>query len=520
MDTAKDEKRQFHPDYGIMLVPLIIIGCIAATFFIWPEGATNTLSVIRAFINAYLSSWIGLVGIASLIASIVIAASPLGKIKLGDSKPLSRFHWGAIIFTTTICSDVLFYGICEWSFYIDDPYVTSRAGALQDWVPTMSLFHWGPTVWSFMLVLAAGFGFMMYIRNTRSRKLSEACRGLLGRRVDGPIGRIIDILAIFAVYASIASGFGINIPAIGDALGAVFGFTAGPWFYIALILVSCLIYTISAWIGMKSISWFSTVCVWLFGGLLVYAFLFSGRPMFLVETAVTSIGNFLNNFISISTQLDPMRQTDFPQNWTLFYWCYWLTWGISAPFLIAQISGGRTIRQLIVEGYAWGVAGTWLSFLVLGNYGMSLQLVDGMNFSGEIAAGVPASTVAVEILNTLPLPKLVLMVAAIVMFLLLTTCLDSTALVVGAFSEPYLTIDELPDRRIRLFWSILLIVMPIALLFARGSLENIQSVCIIAAFPLSIVLILCVAAFFKEGFAYVKAPPESATEQIPAEDPE
>jgi BCCT family betaine/carnitine transporter len=83
-----------------------------------------------------------------------------------------------------------------------------------------------------------------------------------------------------------------------------------------------------------------------------------------------------------------------------------------------------------------------------------------------------------------------------------------------------LTIDELPDRRIRLFWSILLIVMPIALLFARGSLENIQSVCIIAAFPLSIVLILCVAAFFKEGFAYVKAPPESATEQIPAKDPE
>ena len=510
MDTTKHESKQFHPDYGIMLVPLVIVGGIAATFFLWPEGATNTLTVIRAFINTYLSSWIGLVGIASLVASIYIAASPLGRIRLGDQKPMSKFQWGAIVFTTTIASDVLFYGICEWTFYIDDPYITSQLGAIQDWVPTMSLFHWGPTVWSFMLVLAAGFGFMMHIRNAKSRKLSEACRGLLGKRVDGPIGRTIDLLAIIAVYASIASAFGINIPAIGDALGAAFGFTAGTGFYIGLILVVCLVYTLSAWSGMKSISWFSSACVWMFGGLIVYAFLFSGRPMFLVETAVTSIGNFFNNFIRLSTQLDPMRETNFPQNWTLFYWCYWLTWGMGAPFFIAQVSGGRTIRQVIVEGYAWGIAGTWISFLVLGNYGMSLQLMDGMNFSAEIAAGIPASTVAVEILGTLPLPRLVILVAAIVMFLLLTTCLDSTALIVGAFSEPYLDADELPDRRVRLFWSVLLIVMPIGLLFAKGSLENIQSVCIIAALPLSVTLVLAVVSFIREGKAYLKATSQSA----------
>jgi len=86
--------------------------------------------------------------------------------------------------------------------------------------------------------------------------------------------------------------------------------------------------------------------------------------------------------------------------------------------------------------------------------------------------------------------------------------MDSTALIVGAFSEPYLKTEELPDRRIRLFWSILLIILPIGLLFAQGSLENMQSVCIIAAIPLSVILILCLAAFFKDGRAYLAAQAE------------
>ncbi len=505
MNSAKQEKKQGRPDYGIILIPLVVIGLISATFFIWPEAATNTLYAIRVFINTWFSSWIGLFGIASLVVSIYFAASPLGKIRLGSKKPLSRFHWGAIVFTTTISADVLFYGICEWTFYIDDPYVVSLPGAIQDWVPTMSLFHWGPTVWSFLLVLSAPYAYMMHIRHTESRKLSEACRSIIGRHADGFWGRLIDLVAVFAIYGGIATGIALSAPVIGDALGSVFGFTSGTGVYIALILVICLVYTVSAWIGMKSVSWFSSLCIGLFAVLLAYVFLFSGRSVFLLETAVTSVGVLLNNFIQLSTQMDPLRTTSFPQNWTLFYWTYWIVWGVGAPFFIAQISGGRSIRQVILEGYAWGLAGTWISFFVLGNYGMSLQLIDGMPLSTEILSGVPFSAVAVEILGTLPMGKIVILLAAVVMTLLITTCLDSTVLIIGAFSEPRLkTTDELPDRKIRFFCSILLIVLPIALLFSQSSIENIQSVTIISALPLSVILIIPVVGFIKEGWAYIK----------------
>ena len=505
MNSAKQEQKQLRPDYGILLIPLIVIGGISISFFIWPEESTNTLYAIREFINTWFSSWIGLVGIASVAISVYFAASPLGKIRLGNKKPLSRFQWGAIVCTTTLAADVLFYGICEWTFYIDDPYVASLPGAIQDWVPTMSLFHWGPTVWSFLLVLAAPYAYMMHIRKTESRKLSEACRSIIGKHADGFWGRLFDLIAVFAIYGGIATGTALSAPVIGDALGSVFGFTSGTGVYIAILLIICLVYTVSAWVGMKSISWFSSFCVWLFAALLAYVFLFSGRPMFLLETAVTSIGVLLNNFVQLSTQMDPLRTSSFPQNYTLFYWTYWIVWGVGAPFFIAQISGGRTIRQIIVEGYAWGLAGTWMSFFVLGNYGMSLQLIDGMPLSAEILSGVPFSAVAVEILGTLPLGKIVILLAAVVMILLITTCLDSTVLIIGAFSEPRLkTTDELPDRKVRLFCSILLIVLPIALLFSQSSIENIQSVTIICALPLSVILIIPVAGFIKEGWAYIR----------------
>ena len=504
MDNANIEKKNRHPDFGVMLVPLVVVGLISATFFIWPEGATNTLYTIRGFINDWFSSWFGLFGIASVAVSIYIAASPLGKIRLGNKKPMSRFQWGAIVFTTAFGADAIIYGGCEWTFYMDDPYVASLPGSLQDWVPAMSLFHWGPTVWSFLLVMAAAFAYMMHIRNTESRKLSEACRGILGRHVDGPWGHLIDLFTVFAVYASINTCLLICVPGIGDAVGALFGISSGTGLYIALMLILCLIYAVSAWIGMKSISWFSSVCVWLFGILLVYVFLFGGRTTYLLETAITSTGTFLQHFVQLSTQLDPLRTTSFPQNWTLFYWSYWITWTVGPPFFIAQISGGRTIRQVILEGYAWGVAGGWVTFFVLGNYGMSLQLIDGMPLSAEMLAGVPVSAIFIEILRTLPLSRIVIPLTTVVMILQTTTLMDSTTLIVGAFSEPYLKPDELPSRKVRLFWAILMIVLPIALLFAQGSLNNIQSVAIIAALPLSVLLIIAVVGFIKEGRAYIR----------------
>lgn len=507
-----NEKNSKSLDMSLMIVPFVVISIIGATFFIMPEAATNTLYLIREFMNTWFSSWFAVLGVAGIVISIYVAASPIGKIRLGsDKREFSRFHWGAMVFTGTMGADVVFYSIHEWAYYVGDPYVESLGGSAQDWVSTFPLFHWGPTVWAFYLIMGVALSFMIYVRGRRSRRISEACRPILGKRVDGFWGRIIDLLTIITIIAGIASSFAMSTPMIANLIGDVFGFTPGTSVCIGLLVTMCIIYSISAWIGLDAISKSSSICVYLFMGLLAYVFLVGGRAMYSIETGITAIGNLAQNFIRLSTQVDPLRTTCFPQNWTLFYWAYWLTWCVGGPFFIAQISRGKTIREIIVEGYSWGVAGTWISFIILGSYAQSLQMIDGMDLTGMVFS-TSGESMVLAVLHTLPLGKIVCAVLAVVMVLFFTTSLDSVSLVTAAFCHRNLDPDDLPKKPVRLFWSILLIVMPIALLFAEGSLSNIQSVSVIAALPISFVLLIATASFIKDAKGYLKERSEAKEE--------
>lgn len=498
-------KQKNHLDYPLLLIPFCVICAVCATFFLWPQAATNALTLLRGFLNRWFSSWYALIGLLGIVVSLYLALSPLGKIRLGEKeKALPPFQWGAMVFTATMAADIVYYSLCEWALYAQDPYLNSLGGSIQDWAATMPLFHWGPTVWSFYLVLAAALAFMIFVRGRNTRRLSESCRPILGRHVDGIPGKIIDLLTIFNLFSLVAASFAVSIPMISQLLGNILGFQATKATDLLVNIFICLIYSAVAWFGLKAISRLSSLCVWMFLGLLAFVFFFGGRSVYILETSITALGNLCNNFLRLSTQLDPLRTTSFPQNFTIFYWAYWLGWCVGGPFFIAQISGGRTVRQVILEGYAWGLSGTWISFMILGGYSQSLQMVDGMNLSGAIAAGEPVGSVILSMLSTLPLHKLVLILVVIVMVAFHATTLDTISVISAAFCCKSLKPEELPDRKLRLFWAILLVLLPIALLFADGSFDNIQSVTILCALPISAILVLCTASFIKDGKAYLK----------------
>ena len=492
-------------DLVLILVPFLVIAGIGSTFFLWPTAATNTISAIRAFLDAWLSPWYCLVALLGFGLSIYLIFSPIGKIRLGNQdQEISNFRWGAMVFTSTTAADLVFFGLCEWAIYAEEPYLGTLGGSIQDWAPTCSLFHWGPLAWCYFMVLAAVFGFMIHVRGCNSRRFSEACRPLLGSKVDGIWGKVLDIVAIFGLLAAIASGFSVATPLLSGALGAIFGFSAGTGTSITILIVICAVYSVVACLGMKAISRLSSICIWLYFAFIAYVFCLGGRQIYILETAITSVGTLLQNFIRLSTQLDPLHTTAFPQNWSIFYWTYWMVWCVGVPFFIAQISKGKTIRQVIIGGYGWGLAGTWMAFMVLGNYGQSLQMIDGMNISGAIAAGEPIADVILSILATLPGHKIALILMVITMAALYCTTLDTLVVISAAYCCRSLAPDALPQRRIRLFWAILYMVLPIALLFAEGSFNNMQSVSIIAALPISVVLILCAISFLKDSKKYLR----------------
>ena len=367
-----------------------------------------------------------------------------------------------------------------------------------------TVFHWSLIPWGFYLVLAVAFGFMLHVRKRERQKYSEACRPLLGKYTDGWLGRIIDLLAVFALIAGTATTFSVATPLMTSIINELFHISIAPTFLtITILVITCCIYTYALLHGFKGIGILARICVFMFFGLLAYVLFFGGETKFIIENGLTSLGKMFQNFFELSTYTDPQRTTSFPQNWTIYYWAYWMVWCVAAPFFIGSISKGRTIKQTILGGYIFGVGSTIISFVILGNYSMGLQASGAADFLTEYVENGDAYSIIINIIRTIPWSPFILLLVLLTMFAFYSTSFDSIALTASMYSYRKLGENEMPNRGIQLMWCILLIMLPIALVFAQSSMSNLQTVSIIAAFPIGIIMVMIVYSLIKDANSYL-----------------
>lgn len=487
------------------LVPFAAILLLCLFFIVNPQGSTAALSAIRSFLGDTLGSYYLLIGLGVLVLSLWIAFSPLGKIKLGrpeEPPKYSFWSWGAMVFTCGLAADILFYSFCEWIYYAQEPRV-AELGSIQDWASTFPLFHWGPIPWSFYATLAACFGFMLHVRGVKKQKYSEACRPLLGKNTDKWPGKLIDVLAVIALIAGTATTFSVATPLLSAALSRILGIESSKFITIAILVVTCLVYTVAVLKGIKGVSWLANACMYLFGALLLYVLIFGGSARYTIETGITALGNMIQNFIGLSTWTDALRSSSFPQNWTIFYWAYWMVWCVASPFFMGSISRGRTVKQVILGAYLFGLSSTLISFIILGNYGLGLQIMGQFDALSLYNSCGDLYQTIIAIIDTLPAAGIPLVLLIVSMIAFYATSFDSITLVASQYSYRQFRQGEEASRRMKLFWAILLILLPIALIFSEGTMSNLQTVSIIAAFPIGFVILMIIASFIKDARAYL-----------------
>lgn len=494
-------------DWLITLLPLGIIIGLCIVFFFMPEQSNEVLGKIRFFFGDTFGTYYLVIGLGIFILSLYIAGSRYGNIVLGDKgeKPkYSFFAWGSMMFTCGLAADILFYSFSEWVLYATDPHM-AEMGSIQDWAGVYPLFHWSFIPWGFYLVLAVAFGFMLHVRKRTRQKYSEACRPILGKHTDGWAGRIIDLLAVFALLAGTATTFSVATPLMAAIMGELFHIEISRTVInIIILIITCIVYTYSLLHGFKGISVLANVCIYMFFGLLAVVLLFGGETRYIIETGFSSLGRMVQNFIGLSTFTDPLRTSNFPQNWTIYYWAYWMVWCVAAPFFIGSISRGRTVRQTILGGYVFGVGSTLTSFIILGNYSMGMQVTGRADFIAQYNETGDLYTMIVSIIKTMPAAPVIMVVVLLTMVAFYATSFDSIALTASCYSYHELAEGEQPHKGIQLMWCILLILLPIALLFAESSMNNLQSVSIIAAFPIGVVILLIVGSFLKDAGKIIK----------------
>jgi len=500
-------KKNRNISYHLLFFPLCIVVVLAVLVSIFPDGAARIIESLFYIFANQLGSFYLIMGLITLIGSIAIASSKFGNTRLGNvNKPVfSNFKWGALIFTSTMAADIVYWSLIEWVYYYQaNPMGLPELSSAQrqQIASTYPLFHWGPIPWSFYILPASAYAYMFFVKGRTRQTLSEACRPLLAQKVDGFTGKFIDIIAVVGLLGGTATTFALATPLIASSVNRLLGLSLGRELTIAILLFVGLVFTTAVLWGMKWIARLALINVALFAIMLLFV-LFTGPTRFIIESGISGVGNMIQNFVSMATWTDPLRVTGegdsgFPQQWTVFYWAYWIAWFVATPFFIAKVSEGRTIRQMIFGAFFYGILGTFTSFIVFGNFGLYQQISGNVDTVGLLASGAPPAEIILLFFDQLPLANFALFLLAIMMITFYASTFDAITLVVAGFCRKKIKQDEYPEKGLRLFWALVFIIFPISLIWAESTLGMLQTISILVAFPLSIIMLMIIFSFVKE----------------------
>lgn len=520
------EKKQGNIDWVITLVPLGIILLLSVFLFSFPKQSARVTDVLRnLFVNQLGFCYI-LIGLFVVIASFGVAFSKYGKIKLGNlERPkYSNFRWGAMIFTSTMAADILYWSLIEWAYYYhSNPTGEAEYSIVQqqEWASTYPLFHWGPIPWAFYILPAAAYAYRFFVKKKSRQSLSQACEPILGNRVKGTFGKIIDVFAVVGLLAGTATTFSLATPLLTQALCTVLQIESSNLLTIGVLTLIAVIFSLAVIIGMKAISKLAVICVVVFA-MLLSIFIIFGPKVYMIESGLNGIGNVIQNFFSYSTWTDPLRATGdgtsgFPQTWTIFYWAYWIAWFVATPFFIANISEGRTIRQMITGAFGFGIAGTYTSFIVFGNFGLYQQTSGAVDVAGMLDQGAAPAEAIVQVFAQLPVADLALIILVVAMIAFYASTFDAITMVISGFSTKKLAPGEEPSKKLRGFWAIIFLILPVALIWSESTLSMLQTLSIVAAFPLGVIMLLIIFSFFKELKHHSEMKSSDAAESLETE---
>lgn len=478
---------------------------VVLPLLVWPDQGEYWISIAKNFMTDKLGFLYLALGLSAFFFMIYIVFSDIGQIKLGDvdEKPeFSTSSWAAMLFCGGIGASILYWGTIEWAYYYQNPPFQLEAGSEEAvrWAATYGIFHWGPIAWSIYLIPALPIAYFYYVRKQPVLKVSAALMPVIGEKHShGKFGKLIDVLFIFGLLGGAATTLGLAAPLINEGISHLFGIPSTTASQIGVLFLCTMLFAYSSYKGMdEGIKVLSNINFW--GALALLAFvLIAGPTLFMLETGLDSLGRMLSNFFIMASWAEPFggygsfADTHFPQDWTIFYWAWWLVFAPSMGLFVARISRGRTIKQMVSGAIFFGSFGCALYFMILGNFGLSLQLSGQLDVV-SILNEQGATKAIYAILSQLPMSTFVIAVFTLLCIIFTATTFDSISFILASVVQNNVTED--PLRWNRLFWAFTLSFMPSVLMF-MGGLATLQTAAIVGGLPLLVIAIMLMVSGVK-----------------------
>ena len=477
---------------------LALLVSVIVPLALFPAEGADWIAIAKTFMTDKLGFAYLALGLTAFFFMIYIVFSDIGQIKLGDADEKPEYatgSWAAMLFCGGIGASILYWGCIEWAYYYMNPPFQLEAGSEEAvrWAATYGIFHWGPIAWSIYLIPAIPIAYFFYVRKQPVLKVSAALMPVIGEaRSNGKLGKFIDVLFIFGLLGGAATTLGLAAPLINEGISYLFDIPTSTGSQIGVLMLCTVLFAYSSYKGMDGgIKLLSNINFW--GALALLAFvLIAGPTIFMLETGLDSVGRMLSNFFVMATWAEPFggmgsfKDTHFPQDWTIFYWAWWLVFAPSMGLFVARISRGRTIKQMVTGSIFFGSLGCALYFMVLGNYGLSLQLSGELDVVGILQEQGP-TTAIFAMLEQLPFSYVVIVVFTLLCIIFTATTFDSISYILASVVQNNVTED--PLRWNRLFWAFTLSVMPSVLMF-MGGLATLQTAAIVGGLPLLVIAVM------------------------------
>lgn len=488
----------------------VVFGITAGIMFalvLWGGLGTDSLSSTAGAALDWLITNTGwgfvLAATGFVFFALFLAFSRYGRIPLGqdDEEPEFRtVSWIAMMFSAGMGIGLMFYGVSEpLNHFVQPPPGTVPSGT-EDAVPTAmatSLFHWTLHPWAIYAVVGLAIAYGSF-RRGRKQLISSVFRPLIGKRnAEGPIGKLIDILALFATLFGSAASLGLGTLQIRSGMQSAgwIGDT-GTGLLVAIIAVLTVCFIASAVSGVaKGIQWLSNINMVLAALLAVFVFVV-GPTVFILNLLPTSLGAYISDFGAMASRAGATggkQMHDWLSTWTIFYWAWWISWTPFVGMFIARISRGRTIRQFIGGVLLVPSAVSLVWFAIFGGAAIDSQK------SADVFGTGAAEAQTFSVLEHLPMPIVTSVLVMVLVAIFFVSGADAASVVMGTLSQRG-SIE--PSKWVVVFWGAATgAVAAIMLIIGGGgdeALEGIQNLTFIGALPFAIVMVFMCVALMKD----------------------
>jgi len=494
LEAAKSSKDRFLISVSLTIILLTVAGLAA-----YPTQASAVAEHLFDWSTRSFGTAVQVFVVGCLIAVSFIAFSKYGNIRLGAGKPeYSTLSWVFMFICAGMGSSTMYWGVMEWAYYYSTPGLNIAPGTRDalEYSISYSFFHWGFSAWAIYALASLAMAYHFHVRKNKGLSLASVIEAVTGYKANGPVGRVVDLIFLFTMFGALTVSLALTASTLTRGLAELTGLPNTFTTQLIVIVAVSVIFSLSSYIGIdKGMQRLSHMVCW--GALLFAAVvLVIGPTIFSINNTANGIGLMLQNYIHMSLFTDPAGNGEFTRGWTVFYWLWWVSYTPGVAMFVTRVSKGRKMKEVVFALLLGGSVGCWFFFGALESYSMH-AFMSGLMDVPKILKEQGGETAVEMLLSALPFGKAFLAVYLFIMVVFLASHMDAVAYAVAATSTRNLREGEDPSPTLRLFWCVMLTLVPLAMLFAKSSLSTMKTAVVLTAIPFMAILLVKIYGFFK-----------------------